>query len=88
MTFLGATVVFVSFRTFRKASLHFATFRLARSLSRRALFAQDASHSPGWVVISVPEYRALRRKAYPADARTRTAARRTPPSPASNYDLA
>src|SRR5215470_2067434 len=31
------------------------------------LFAQDAGHSPGWVVISVPDYRALRVKAYPAE---------------------
>jgi hypothetical protein len=30
-------------------------------------FAQDTSHSPGWVVISVPDYRALRIKAYPAE---------------------
>ena len=31
------------------------------------LCAQDASHSPGWVVISVPDYHALRVKAYPAE---------------------
>src|SRR5262249_13142684 len=31
------------------------------------LFAQDAGHSPGWVVISVPDSRALRVKAYPAE---------------------
>ena len=31
------------------------------------LFAQDTGHSPGWVVISVPDYRALRVKAYPAE---------------------
>jgi hypothetical protein len=31
------------------------------------LFAQDPGHSPGWVVISVPDYRALRVKAYPAE---------------------
>jgi hypothetical protein len=31
------------------------------------LFAQDAGHSPGWVVISVPDYHALRVKAYPAE---------------------
>src|SRR5271170_3342322 len=28
---------------------------------------QDAGHSPGWVVISVPDYRALRLKAFPAE---------------------
>src|SRR5215470_3506920 len=31
------------------------------------LAAQDASHSPGWVVISVPDYHALRVKAYPTE---------------------
>ena len=31
------------------------------------LFAQDPGHSPGWVVISVPDYHALRVKAYPAE---------------------
>jgi len=33
----------------------------------RPVFAQDAGHSPGWVVISVPDYRALRVRAYPAE---------------------
>jgi hypothetical protein len=33
----------------------------------RPLGAQDTSHSPGWVVISVPDYRALRVKAFPAE---------------------
>jgi hypothetical protein len=32
-----------------------------------SLLAQEASHSPGWVVISVPDYRALRVKAFPAE---------------------
>jgi len=32
-----------------------------------ALYAQDASHSPGWVVISVPDYHTLRVKAFPAE---------------------
>jgi hypothetical protein len=31
--------------------------------------AQDVSHSPGWVVISVDDYRDLRSKAYPAEGR-------------------
>jgi len=31
--------------------------------------AQDVSHSPGWVVISVDDYRDLRAKAYPSEAR-------------------
>ena len=32
-----------------------------------ALSAQESSHSPGWVVISVPDYRALRARAFPAE---------------------
>src|SRR5690348_7487866 len=31
--------------------------------------AQDVSHSPGWVVISVDDYRDLHAKAYPSEAR-------------------
>lgn len=31
------------------------------------LAAQEASHSPGWVVISVPDYHALRIKAFPTE---------------------
>jgi hypothetical protein len=31
------------------------------------LFAQEPAHSPGWVVISVPDYRSLRVKAFPAE---------------------
>src|SRR6266852_105932 len=31
------------------------------------IFAQEAAHSPGWVVISVPDYRALRGRAYPTE---------------------
>src|SRR6266446_1889528 len=30
-------------------------------------FAQESAHSPGWVVISVPDYRALRVRAFPAE---------------------
>src|ERR1700756_3987020 len=29
--------------------------------------AQDSAHSPGWVVISVPDYHALRVRAFPAE---------------------
>src|SRR5271166_5712086 len=32
-----------------------------------SLAAQEAAHSPGWVVISVPDYRALRVKAFPTE---------------------
>lgn len=35
----------------------------------RLAIAQDASHSAGWVVISVDDYRDLRAKAYPSEAR-------------------
>jgi len=31
------------------------------------MFAQESAHSPGWVVISVPDYRALRVRAFPAE---------------------
>jgi hypothetical protein len=31
------------------------------------LFAQESAHSPGWVVIPVPDYRALRVRAFPAE---------------------
>jgi hypothetical protein len=31
------------------------------------LLAQESAHSPGWVVISVPDYHALRVKAFPAE---------------------
>jgi len=31
------------------------------------VFAQESAHSPGWVVISVPDYRALRVRAFPAE---------------------
>jgi hypothetical protein len=57
----------VSFCTLRKATLLVATFGLLALCSAWPLLAQDANHSPGWVVISVPEYRALRVKAYPAE---------------------
>ena len=32
-----------------------------------AVLAQESAHSPGWVVISVPDYRTLRVKAFPAE---------------------
>lgn len=38
----------------------------AFSFSRR-LSAQEPAHSPGWVVLSIPDYRALRVKAFPAE---------------------
>ncbi len=36
-------------------------------LSGGPVFAQDNAHSPGWVVISVPDYRSLRVKAFPTE---------------------
>jgi hypothetical protein len=57
----------VSFRTFRKATLLLANLGLFSLSPAGPLLAQDANHSPGWVVISVPEYRALRVKAYPTE---------------------
>jgi hypothetical protein len=33
----------------------------------RRLSAQEPAHSPGWVVLSIPDYRALRVKAFPAE---------------------
>ncbi|HZC66867.1 MAG TPA: hypothetical protein VE545_09855 [Candidatus Dormibacteraeota bacterium] len=60
-----------------------ALYRRSQNLVRTSLFvvgtigllavfgpqlaAQDASHSPGWVVISVPDYHALRIKAFPTE---------------------
>ncbi len=43
-------------------ALLFATVGFSRPIS-----AQEPAHSPGWVVISVPDYRALRVKAFPAE---------------------
>jgi len=45
---------------------HFAASFLLLALGS-PLLAQEAAHSPGWVVISVPDYRALRVKAFPAE---------------------
>ena len=67
MTFLARHRLFVSFRTFPKATLLFAAISLLALDPAGPLLAQDANHSPGWVVISVPEYRALRVKAYPTE---------------------
>jgi hypothetical protein len=57
----------VSSIAFRKAALLFAIIGLLAFCPAGPLQAQDANHSPGWVVISVPEYRALRVKAYPTE---------------------
>jgi hypothetical protein len=57
----------VSSRTFRNATLLVRSLGLLALSLAGPLRAQEANHSPGWVVISVPEYRALRVKAYPAE---------------------
>ena len=57
----------VSLRTFRKLTLLLASLGLLALSPAGWMLAQDSSHSPGWVVISVPEYRALRVKAYPTE---------------------
>ena len=57
----------VSLRTSRIAILFVATIGLFALCPAGPLQAQEANHSPGWVVISVPEYRALRMKAYPTE---------------------
>jgi hypothetical protein len=49
------------------ARLLLALLAVLAGPSARNLLAQDAGHSPGWVVISVADYRALRVKAYPAE---------------------
>ena len=35
--------------------------------------AQEVTHPPGWVVISVPDYQSLRSKAYPAESEAEAA---------------
>jgi hypothetical protein len=44
-----------------------ASLLVALSIFSAPLRAQTSAHSPGWVVISVDDYRALRHKAFPAD---------------------
>src|SRR6267142_4314753 len=57
----------VSSGRIRKATLPLVILALLAFCPAGLLLAQDANHSPGWVVISVPEYRALRVKAYPTE---------------------
>src|SRR5208337_4604282 len=51
----------------QKLTLPIAIITLLAFGTPGPLFAQDSTHSPGWVVISVPDYRSLRLKAYPAE---------------------
>ena len=57
----------VSLRKFAAVVLPLLALAALAACSAGSLFAQDTGHSPGWVVISVPDYRALRVKAYPAE---------------------
>ena len=47
--------------------LLFAFVGFGLLLRSGSAYAQDAAHSPGWVVISVPDYHTLRVKAFPAE---------------------
>jgi hypothetical protein len=67
MTSPACSRLFVSLRLFEKATWLLLLAGTFSVFSVPRLFAQDASHSPGWVVISVPDYRALRVKAYPTE---------------------
>src|SRR6266852_3933077 len=48
-------------------SLLFVFLSLVLFSLNSSVFAQEPAHSPGWVVISVPDYRSLRVKAFPAE---------------------
>jgi hypothetical protein len=61
------------FERSKRALGYLSALTLLLSLSNAWLWfsppalAQESAHSPGWVVISVPDYRALRVKAFPAE---------------------
>lgn len=57
----------VSNRLQRQSVLLMATLLFSAFAFSRPTCAQEPAHSPGWVVISVPDYRALRVKAFPAE---------------------
>jgi hypothetical protein len=67
MTSPACSRLFVSLRQFEKAARLLLLVGTVSVFCVPRLFAQDANHSPGWVVISVPDYRALRVKAYPTE---------------------
>ena len=67
MTLPACGRLFVSLRQFEMAMRLLLVVGTVAVFHPPRLLAQDASHSPGWVVISVPDYRALRVKAYPAE---------------------
>jgi hypothetical protein len=59
----GVSVRRHSFSRFLLAAVTCCFFAASQPIS-----AQESPHSPGWVVISVDEYRALHAKAYPSEA--------------------
>src|SRR6516164_6872986 len=67
MTTPTCSRLLVSLHSWRVALQRLLFLFAAVPLSATPLFAQDPAHSPGWVVISVPDYHALRVKAYPAE---------------------
>ncbi len=67
MTSLACGRLFVSLHQFEKAIGFLLMAGHSPVFCVPPVSAQDASHSPGWVVISVPDYRALRVKAYPTE---------------------
>ena len=67
MTTPTCSRLLVSSHTWQVALQRLLFLFAALFLPAAPLFAQDPGHSPGWVVISVPDYHALRVKAYPAE---------------------
>ncbi len=57
----------VSGRVQRGTFLLVAALIFSELALSRPICAQEPAHSPGWVVISVPDYHALRVKAFPAE---------------------
>lgn len=67
MTNLNSCSTRVSGRLQMQIVLLIAALLLAAFTFSRQLSAQEPAHSPGWVVLSIPDYRALRVKAFPAE---------------------
>ena len=67
MTNLNSCRTRVSGRLQIQVVLLIAVFVLSAFSFSRRLSAQEPAHSPGWVVLSIPDYRALRVKAFPAE---------------------
>ena len=67
MTSLACSRLFVSLHRFENVIGFLLIAGTLRLFCVARVSAQDANHSPGWVVISVPDYRALRVKAYPTE---------------------